>query len=473
MVSITSSYMVIPSEATPNGSLVLSDSEQINAHTHSLTIYIYRENHKPNLKIHNMIDTMRDSLGKILVHYYPLAGRLRMISGGRFEVDCNSMGVKLLEAESTRALDEYGDFEPNDTISELLPKVDYSEPMEKLPLLLVQLTRFICGGLCVGFVISNVIVDGIAGTLFVDSWAKLAREDNFELVYSSVALEFPIGSLEKDEMPFLNRMTLRSEATLNKALHFDHPEFRPLPLILGNSDTTLEHKKETTLAMMKLTREMVGKLKKRANEFMEGDETVVHRRPYSRYESIAAHIWKSACKARHGYHNQPTVVQIVTGTRNRLKPPLPLNYFGNATHPTVTHTCLSGDIVSKPLSYGAHKIREAIEMVTDEYLRSAFDFIGSQHNVACLRPSFNYLGCVESPFLGNPNLNIWSWMSNMPLYGPDFGWGKPVYMGPGVVKGDGKAFIMPSPIGDESISIAIRLQNAHMEAFKEFFYRDI
>ena len=274
MVGIKSSYAVIPSEATPNGSLLLSGSEQINAHNHALTIYIYRPNHNnPIPEIRNVIDTMKDSLGKILVHYYLLAGRLRMIGGGRMEVECNAEGVKLLEAESTNALEDYGDFEPNDALKGLIPKVDYGEPMEKLPLVLVQVTTFTCGGLSVGFAVSNVIADGIAGTLFVDTWAKLARG----------------GTLGEDEKPFLKRTVLRPQKTFT-APHFDHPEFKPLPMVLGSSDTTVERKKETALAILKLTGEMVEKLKKKANhEFMEYDhEKMVQRRPYSRYESIAA-----------------------------------------------------------------------------------------------------------------------------------------------------------------------------------------
>ncbi|MED6210516.1 hypothetical protein PIB30_064824 [Stylosanthes scabra] len=443
MVSIKSIHTVIPSEATPNGTFLLSQSQQINAHNHALTIYIYNANNNLN---NNIIDTMKHSLAKILVHYYPLAGRIRMIEGGRMEVDCNRNGALLLEAESTNTLQDYGDFEPNAALLRpLLPAIDYSEPMENLPLVMVQVTRFACGGVCVGVTNSNVVADGISGTLFVDAWAKLARG----------------GTLGEDEKPlFLDQMEL--------------------PVMIGRCDASEESKKETDLAILKLTREMAEKIKKKANddgcfEFDHEEVTAQkHRRPYSRYESIAAHIRRCACKARNADHNQPTVVLTVAGIRNRLKPPLPLNYFGNATHPTVTPTCLSGDIASKPLRYGSQKMREAIELLTDEYLRSAFEFIGRQDNLGCLRPKLNgESGCVEAPFLGNLNLNIWSWMSNMPTYGPDFGWGRPVYMGPCEVKGDGKAFIMPAPGGDGNLSVAIRLQTPHVEPFVKFFYQDI
>ena len=58
------------------------------------------------------------------------------------------MGVQLLEAYSEAELDELGDFAPTDAVRDLVPKVDYTTPIEEWPLLLVQVARFRCGGLC-------------------------------------------------------------------------------------------------------------------------------------------------------------------------------------------------------------------------------------------------------------------------------------------------------------------------------------
>ncbi|KAJ7961519.1 Hydroxycinnamoyl CoA shikimate/quinate hydroxycinnamoyl transferase [Quillaja saponaria] len=121
MVTITSSYTVFPSEPTPKISMWLSESDQINPWTHTPIIFVY----KPNHIINNPIETLKISLAKILVHYYPLAGRLRWIGGGRLQVDCNGKGAQLLEAESTKNMAEYGDFEPSEAIKDLLPHVDY------------------------------------------------------------------------------------------------------------------------------------------------------------------------------------------------------------------------------------------------------------------------------------------------------------------------------------------------------------
>ncbi|KAJ7955568.1 spermidine hydroxycinnamoyl transferase-like [Quillaja saponaria] len=450
MVTITSSYTVLPNEATPNIPMWLSESDQINPWSHAPSIYVY----KPNLLISKPIERMRSSLSNILVHYYPLAGRLRWIGGGRLQVDCNAKGVQLLEAESTKEMADYGDFKPTEAITHLVPKIDlHSNPIEDLPLLVVQLTRFSCGGLCVGVAISHTMVDGLAAIHFINSWARLARGDE----------------LDKRELPFLDRTVLKSF----EPPRFEHKEFNDMPLILGCSNTVLERKKETDAKLLSLTKEQVEKLKEKANQ--DRSSMVVSsrsQRPYSRYEVIAGHIWRCATKARLGDDHQPTVVRFTADIRSRLKPSLPANYFGNAILRTVTQTRFLGDIVSNPLSYSAQSIREAIGTMTEEYLRSQLDFITNQENVDWLRASFHSLGCMKQPFFGNPNMSIGSWMS-LPVYEADFGWGKPIYMGPGSLNADGKSFIMPGPGDNGSLIIALRLQTQHMEAFKMFFYDDM
>ncbi|GMP84175.1 hypothetical protein CsSME_00037798 [Camellia sinensis var. sinensis] len=75
-------------------------------------------------------------------------------------------------------------------------------------------------------------------------------------------------------------------------------------------------------------------------------------------------------------------------------------------------------------------------------------------------------------FYGNPNISITDW-TRLPLYGVDFGWGKEIYMAPRIIGHDGKAFILPGRDEDGSFLIPLQLQEAHMDAFKKFFYDDI
>jgi shikimate O-hydroxycinnamoyltransferase len=149
MITFKSTCMIVPSEPTPNGLLFLSESDQVMQWTHTPLIIIYKPNN--NTIIPFSIERMKNSLSRALVHYYPLAGRLHWIEGSRLQLHCNAMGAQLTEAYSESNLDEFGDFTPNGIIQHLFPRVDYSTTsIEEQPLLLVQLTRFPCGGLCVG-----------------------------------------------------------------------------------------------------------------------------------------------------------------------------------------------------------------------------------------------------------------------------------------------------------------------------------
>ncbi|KAM4101593.1 hypothetical protein ACB094_05G155200 [Castanea mollissima] len=440
MTSIRSISIVVPSEPTPSGLLRLPETDQVAQWTHAPVIYIYRAKSN-DTTIPFSFEAMKNSLSRALIHFYPLAGRLHWIEGGRLELDCNAMGVQLLEAYSKAELDELGDFAPTNAERDLVPKVDYTTPIEEWPLLLVQVTRFGCGGLCVGVAISHTMVDGRSATHFINSWAKLSRD----IIWRTETVRTP---------------------------RFDHIEYTTKPpVLIGRTDANEERKKETSATLLKLTREQVEVLKKRANQDVAGVTTI---RPYSRYEAIAGHMWRCACKVRavDSHNSQSTRARLGVDIRNRLKPSLPERYFGNAISGTVTPICLYEDLLSKPLSYSARKLREAIERMDDEYIRSALDFISSQKDVSGLRSNFHIQGYSEAPFLGNPNISLGSWIG-LPIYDANFGWGKPIYVGPGLLNMDGKSFIMPSPIADGSLIIALRLQTQYMDSFKKIFYEDI
>lgn len=362
-------------------------------------------------------------------------------------MECNAMGAQLSEATSEADLDMYGDFTPTRKMQKLLPSVDYKNtPIEMIPLFLVQLTKFPCGGLCVGVLISHTLVDGSNAVGFVNSWASFARGEKLKVE------------------PYLDRTILIDKYSSPR---FPHIEFDPLPLLIGCSDESVEREKETKVEMLKVSKDQVEQLKKIANQGQTH-----HGRPYSRYEAVTGHLWRSACKARGHKSNQPTIIRFMVESRNRLQPPLPPGYFGCTALPTVTPSCLSGDLVSKPLGYAADQIRQGTEMMTNEYIRSSLGFLAREEDISKFRTSFHIVGSSQGFFSGNPNLSITSW-THLPTYEADFGWGKPIHVGPALVNSDGKVFILSGCDGDGSLAIALRLQAQHMDSLRRFFYQDI
>ncbi|KAF8393005.1 hypothetical protein HHK36_021246 [Tetracentron sinense] len=442
MVILKGCYTVKPAEPTPNNRLPLSEFDQAKPFILSPTVYFYRP---IGNSVASAIDTLRDSLSRVLVHFYPLAGRLYSIDGGRFELQCNAMGALLFEAESESKMDDLGDFRPTPEIGELVPHVDHSTPVHEIPLLVVQLTRFRCGGVCIGMGISYIIADGQSALHFVGEWARIARGEKL------------------DTAPFLDREVFLDQNP-PAAPSFDHEEYSTPPSLIGGTDEKEQREMETTVAMLKLSKDQVEKLKKKANEGHNG-------RPYSRYEAVAGHIWRCACKARRHESDQMTKIRVTVDCRNRLQPPLPKGYFGNASLPT-TPTSRAGELLSKPLGYASSRIREAVEKMTDEYIRSAIDFLRCHPDLSKFK-TFHSLRCPQGAFFGNPNLDITSWMG-LPIYGADFGWGKEFHMGPAKFLGvDGKSFILQSPHADGSFIVPLCLQVDFMEAFNELLYQDI
>ena len=447
MVTIKSSYIVIPNESTPKGSLWFSDLDQVVRLSHTPLIYIYKPKQNQQNKI---IETLKNSLSKILVHYYPVAGRYCYTKGGRMELILNAKGAVLIEAETTKTIHDYGDFSPSDSTKELIPKVDYNQPIEEIPLFVAQVTWFSSFGFAIGIAYSHPLSDGVGCCNFINSWAKIARGER----------------LEANELPYLDRTILKFSHTPIEPC-FEHMELKPLPLILGRSDSDVERKKKTTAELLKLTAEEVEKLKKKANEC----ENPKGSRPYSRFEAISAHIWKCASKARELDEDQQSVVRFNVEIRNRIIPNLPNNYYGNALIQTAVGGYI-GEILSKPLSYVAMKIREAHELITNEYTRSQIDVIRGFENLDDARKLFIGGEGKNATFFGNPNLHITSWMA-LPSHKADFGWGKAFYFGLGYVSPHDRGLIYLSPDGDGSVIVCMHFQVELMQLFKKFFYGDL
>ncbi|CAJ1941772.1 unnamed protein product [Sphenostylis stenocarpa] len=451
-VTFQACYMVKPMEPTQRGRVPLSEWDQIGTINHVPTIYFYRPSKHFDLSPNytNIASTLKDSLSRVLVPFYPLAGRLYWIKNGRLELDCNAMGAQFIEAQSSLSLEDLGDFSPSSEYHYLVPTVDYTLPIHELPLVLVQLTNFKCGGISISIAISHALADGPSAMHFTSEWARLSRGEPLQTT------------------PFIDKKVFRAGepplAPLTKCRVYS--EFDDLPLLLDQTKRTEERKKKTKVAILKLSKVQVETLRKTANESHRPTKS----RGYTRYESVTGHVWRSACKARGHKEDQPTALCVCVDSRGRMEPPLPKEYFGNATFDVVASS-LVGDLVSKPLGYASSRIREAIERVNDEYVRSGIEFLKNQDDLS--RFQYPYvIGSEKGLLHGDPNLSVVSWLT-LPIYGVDFGWGKEVYMGPGTHDFDGDSLLLPGPDGDGSLLLALCLQEVHMDAFKKHFYEDI
>nr|ADB44897.1 hydroxycinnamoyl transferase [Sinopodophyllum hexandrum] len=435
IIKVRREEIVEPAEETPKKILWTSNIDQLFKLLIP-SVYFYRPDGSTNFFD---VKAMKESLSKALVSFYPMAGRLKRNEDGRVETDCNGKGVLLVEAETETSLDDLGDFRPTTELRQLIPRVDNPMDISPYPLLLLQVTYFKCGGVSVGVGMEHTATDGASGTHFINSWSEIAR-----------GLDITIP-------PFIDRTLLRSRDPPTPL--FPHSEHDPPPTMkaaLGNG--TLESKvhpkpSPSVVTMFKLSRDQISVLKAKCKD---GPDIV----SFSSFEVIAGHIWRCICKARQLPDDQESKVSIAVDGRSRLNPKLPPGYFGNAIF-HITPMAASGDILSKPLIYAVGKLHESLQRANDEYLRSAIDFLELHPNKSSL---------VRGPHtFRSPNLGITSWCQ-MPIHEADFGWGRPIFMGPGSIIYEGLAYVLPTPEKDGSRFLAVSLLPDHMTLFKKSFY---
>ncbi|KAI9010857.1 transferase [Phycomyces nitens] len=120
--------------------------------------------------------TLTTSLAKVLVNFYPLAGRLLDIGHGRDVIECTDTGVLFQEAAYNDRLERFrekGYLPSQMDYHHMFPVHFYNSPDD--PLLAIRLVRFTDGGVALAIMMLHKIADTYSTSLFLDSWAKTAR----------------------------------------------------------------------------------------------------------------------------------------------------------------------------------------------------------------------------------------------------------------------------------------------------------
>lgn len=139
-ISVKESCIIRPAHETPKQPLWLSNLDLINARLHLGVVHFYEPNGATNF-----FDTrvLKQSLSRVLVPFYPVAGRLGRDPNGRLEIRCNGEGVLFVEADADVEIGRLGEFVQNSELGLFVPKVDYSADISSYPLLLVQVTKIL------------------------------------------------------------------------------------------------------------------------------------------------------------------------------------------------------------------------------------------------------------------------------------------------------------------------------------------
>ncbi|KAJ4710284.1 Hydroxycinnamoyl-CoA shikimate/quinate hydroxycinnamoyl transferase [Melia azedarach] len=424
--NVKESTIIRPAQETPKHCLRLSDSDLLVRAVHASNVFFYRSNDSFNFFD---IGLLKESLSKVLVPFYPMAGRFGRDENGRIQMQCNGEGVLFEEAESSCAIDDFGDFTDISKIKDFVATVDTAKDISSYPILLIQVIRFKCGGVGIGFGLHHTLVDGLSAFNFMKSWAEVTRG-------------LPVSIL-----PCFDKTLL--SVGVPSSPKFDHIEYQPVP----SMKTPSQNPGPISPAILKLSLDHINTLK----EIAKNDPGATHK--YTRFEIIAAHIWRCMCKARRLPSDQASKLQIPTNGRSRLNPPLPPGFIGNVIFAATT-MALSGNIISEPFISTIERIHKAIKRMDDEYVKSALAYLKQFPDPKAFKQSDHTFKC--------PNLLI-SNLSLMPIYDADFGWGRPMYVRP-LLRSDGTVQIFPSSSNDRSLLVITYLETHQIQLFKKFFY---
>ncbi|KAK8641065.1 hypothetical protein V6N13_010495 [Hibiscus sabdariffa] len=425
--------MICPAQHTPKESHWVSNLDMVMTTFHVPILFFYKPNGSSDFfKPH----VLKEALSKVLVPFYPMAGRLGCDDNGRFEIICNTEGVVWVEAETTSAIDDLGGFTPSPKLRKLVPTVDYSGGTGSYPLFIAQLTTFKCGGVCLGIGVHHTLMDGTTTFHFVNSWSEMAR-----------------GLPQIRVAPLIDRTLLRARVPPTPRFH--HVEYDPsLPLITSVSNL----KPSRAISVFKITQNQLNSLK--AKLFKHENKS---KGKYSNYTILTALIWRCASKARGLLDDQPTKLLMPINGRPRLHPPLPSSYFGNVFF-TASSISLSRNLQSEPFEDTVKRVHGALQRMDDEYLRSALDYLETLPDITAARREAGTFQC--------PNININNWMQ-LPMHDADFGWGCPIYTGLANIIHEGKIYLVRTPSDDQSLSLIACLETSHMKHFEKHLYQGL
>ncbi|KMT10936.1 hypothetical protein BVRB_5g112740 [Beta vulgaris subsp. vulgaris] len=408
---------VPPMEETEKGHYFLCNLDQ-NIAVIMRTIYLYKSEEKETIDVAKVI---RESLSKVLVHFYPLAGRLTISPEGKLIVDCTGEGPFFVEAEANCSVMEMLGIASADpmVLKNLVYEVPGAKNIIETPTFTVQVTKFKCGAFSVGMAMNHCMADGISAVEFIHSWGEIAR---------GLPLSLP---------PALDRTIL--SARNPPMIEFPHNEFLDIQDI---SKTHELYDEEMMYRSFSFNPEKLVRLKNKALE--HGVLTKC-----TTFEALTALVWRTRCKALRMNPDQQTKLLFAVDGRSRFNPELPKGFFGNGIVLT-NALCKARDLLDEPLSHAVELVQGAVKLVTDSYMRSAIDYF----EMTRARPSLN----------GTLVITAWS---RLAFHSPDFGWGETIYTGPVGLPEKEVALFLPSGEDRKSISVNLGMPASAMKVFEE------
>ncbi|KAK7283376.1 hypothetical protein RIF29_12845 [Crotalaria pallida] len=409
-----------PSSPTPNHSLYLSNIDDQKFLRFSIK-YLYLFKKSVNL------ETLKSSLGRVLVDYYPLAGRLRTssVDDHKLEVDCNGEGVLFAEAFIDTTAQELIESSkvPNKSWKRFLYSVEAQSFLD-VPPLVVQVTSLRCGGMILCTAFNHCLCDGIGTSQFLHAWAQLTTNSQSKLTILPFHFRHVLKPAQPPQVKFTHpAYTTSNPPTTPQVDLLNFMQSQPLVPTSFTFDPTHVHLiKKHCAPSLKCTT----------------------------FEALAAHTWRSWVKSLNRNLNLPPtlIMKLLFSVNIRSKVNLPQGYYGNGFLLACAESSLN-DLVAANLHHGVKVVQGAKERMNDkDYIRSTVDLLEDK--------------TVKTDLSTSLVISQWS---RLGLEEVDFGEGKALQMGP--LTSDIYCLFLPDVGGDvNSVRVLVSVPESMVESFQ-------
>ncbi|CAN6331359.1 unnamed protein product [Urochloa humidicola] len=372
--------LVTPAAPTLRETKRLSDHDTIRCF-HAPTAFFYRGGRRRQ-DDDDPVSIIRRALGEALVPYYPLAGRLREVEVRKLVVDCTGEGVLFVEADADvrlAQLEAAGLTPPFPCMEQLLFDVEGSSGILNCPLLLIQVTRLLCGGFVFALRLNHAMCDAIGISQFISAVAELAR-----------------GLPSPTIAPVWSRELLAARSPPRPSFpHREYDAAPPQPAPPG----------DMVSRTFTFTRADIAAIKAALPTDLRDKTTA--------FEALAAAVWRAHTVALDFPAKEELRLVFVANFRHLRELGLPAGYYGNGCVLVMAVTT-AGALRVGSLAGAVELVREAKAALTAEYVQSTADFLELRGQPS-LALAANLLLLSDTRHAGFRRVN--------------FGWGEPLYGG--------------------------------------------
>ncbi|XP_022151598.1 phenolic glucoside malonyltransferase 1-like [Momordica charantia] len=389
-----------------------------------------------------IVPNLKSSLALALRHYLPLAGNLVWPKGstGPTVEFVEGDGVLLTVAESDA---DFYHLSGNGfrEVTQYHPLVSQLSVFnDRAAVIAIQVTSLQNRGFSIGITNHHAIMDGRTVTSFVKTWARICN-----LGGSS-----PIPTIEA--MPFYDRSVIDDAAGLsaiyaNVWQNLEGPNNRSLNLKLPKTPPGLIR------CTLEFTRKNLQKLRQWVLKKRENNEENDHH--VSSFALATAYLCVCTAKSE-GLSDGKFVFAFAADARSRLKPPVPLNYFGNCLVAGFVLLERSELLGENGIVVASEAISEAIRNLGETALKGAETWCSS---MAAMTSDYSQPKGIIS-ISGSPRFEV---------YSADFGWGKPRKVEIASAESSSVFSLSDTPNGDGGIEIGVVRERNEMENFVALF----